>query len=84
MQKADINSSDGTAADSEQKDEGLFVCQHSSKPDVSGSATPNFLKVAVDQLLTYRTPKKIIDYIEAENMKSIIGNPPFDVSGHYR
>jgi len=51
---------------------------------VSGSATPNFLKVAVDELLTYRTPKKIIDYIEAEKMKSIIGNPPFDVFGHYR
>jgi hypothetical protein len=51
---------------------------------VSGSANPNFLKVAVDELLTYRTPKKIVDYIEAEKMKSIIGNPPFDVSGHYR
>ncbi len=51
---------------------------------IGGSATPNFLKVAVDQLLTYRTPKKIIDYIEAEKMKSITGNPPFDVSGHYR
>ena len=52
--------------------------------DVSGSATPNFLKVAVDELLTYRTPQKIVDYIEAEKMKAIIGNPPFDVSGHYR
>jgi hypothetical protein len=51
---------------------------------VSGSATPNFLKVAVDELLTYRTPKKIIDYIEAEKMKAIIGNPPYDVAGHYR
>jgi hypothetical protein len=29
---------------------------------VSGSATPNFLKLAVDELLTYRTPKKIIDF----------------------
>ncbi len=54
------------------------------KTDVSGSATPNFLKVAVDELLTYRTPKKIIDYIEAERIKAIIGNPPFDVYGHYR
>ena len=51
---------------------------------VSGSATPNFLKVAVDELLTYRTPKKIIDYIEAEKIKAIIGNPPYDVTGHYR
>jgi hypothetical protein len=52
--------------------------------DVSGSATPNFLKVAVDELFTYRTPKKIIDYIEAEKRKAIIGNPPFDVARHYR
>ena len=48
---------------------------------VSGSACPNFLKVAVDELQTYRTPQKIINYIEAEKMKSIIGNPPYDVSG---
>ena len=52
--------------------------------DVSGSATPNFLKVAVDELLTYRTPKKIVDYIETEKMKAIIGNPPYNVSGYYR
>ncbi len=50
---------------------------------VSGSATPNFLKVAVDELLTYRTPKNIVDYIQAEKMKAIIGNPPYDVDGHY-
>ena len=52
--------------------------------DVSGSATPNFLKVAVDELITYRTPKKIVEYIEAEKMKAIIGNPPYDVVWHYR
>lgn len=52
--------------------------------DVSGSATPNFLKLAVDELLTYRTPKKIIDYIEAEKLKVIIGNPTYNVNGHYR
>ena len=51
---------------------------------VSGSATPNFLKVAIDELLTYRTPKKIVDYIETEKLKAIIGNPPYDVAGHYR
>ena len=56
----------------------------SCQTDVSGSATPNFLKVAVDELLTYRTPKKIVDYIETEKMKAIIGNPPYNVSGHYR
>jgi hypothetical protein len=52
--------------------------------DVSGSATPNFLKVAVDELLTYRTPQKIVDYIEAEKIKDILGNPPYDVVGHCR
>ena len=52
--------------------------------DVSGSATPNFLKVAAHELLTYRTPKKIVDYIETEKMKAIIGNPPYNVSGYYR
>jgi hypothetical protein len=31
MQKADSNSPDGTKADSEQKDENLFVSQHSNK-----------------------------------------------------
>jgi hypothetical protein len=51
--------------------------------DVSGSATPNFLKVAVDELLTYRTPKKIVDYIKAEKMKAIICNPPYDVAWHF-
>lgn len=52
--------------------------------NVSGSATSNFLKVSVDELLTYRTPQKIVDYIETEKMKAIIGNPPYDVAGHYR
>ncbi|PJE46437.1 MAG: hypothetical protein CUR34_09465 [Sediminibacterium sp.] len=37
MQKADIIPSDGTAADSGQKVEDIFVSQHSSKPDVVGS-----------------------------------------------
>jgi hypothetical protein len=53
------------------------------KGAVSCSATPNFLKVAVDELLTYQTPKKIVDYIEAEKMKAIIGNPPYDVDRHF-
>ena len=47
---------------------------------VSGSCNPGFLKGAVDELMTYRTPKKIVDYIEAERLKVIIGNPPYDVS----
>ena len=34
MQKADSNSSARTGADSEQKDEDIFVCQHSSKSHV--------------------------------------------------
>ena len=37
----------------------------------SGSVTPNFLKVAFNELMIYRTPKKIIDYIKSENMKKI-------------
>jgi hypothetical protein len=45
--------------------------------DVSGSANPKFLLDAVNELLTYRTPKKIVDYIEAEKLKVIIGNPPY-------
>lgn len=58
--------------------------QPSCLADVSGSATPNFLKVAVNELLTYRTSQKIVNYIEAEKMKAIIGNPPYNVNGHYR
>jgi hypothetical protein len=49
------------------------------KTDVSACFTPNFIKVAVDKLITYRTPKKIIDYIEYEKMKVVIGNPPYDM-----
>ena len=47
---------------------------------VSGSASPgSFLSDAVNELLTYRTPKEIIDFIKNEETKSIIGNPPYDV-----
>ena len=46
-------------------------------PIVSGSSNPNFLLDAVNELYTYRTPKKIIDYMQGENIKAIIGNPPF-------
>jgi hypothetical protein len=47
---------------------------------ISGTANSFFLKIAVDKLITYSTPKKIINYIESEKTKAIIGNPPFDVS----
>ncbi len=47
---------------------------------VSGSCNAGFLKVAFDELMTYRTPQKIVDYIEVERLKVIIGNPPYDVS----
>ena len=53
-----------------------------NKNVVSGSCNSNYLKVAVAELLTYRTPKTIIDYIEAEKLKAIIGNPPYDVSNY--
>ncbi len=35
MQKADSNCSARTGADSEQKDEDIFVSQHSSKPQLA-------------------------------------------------
>ena len=43
MQKANSNSSDGTAADSEQKVEDTNVSQHSRKPDVVGSQSHGIL-----------------------------------------
>lgn len=46
---------------------------------VSGGFNAGFLKLAVEELRTYRTPKKIIDYIESEKIKAILGNPPYDV-----
>src|SRR4051812_46403551 len=36
--KAQLYSSAGTKADSEQNDEDMFVCQHSSKPNVVNCA----------------------------------------------
>jgi hypothetical protein len=45
--------SDRTAADSEQKDEDLFVSQHSSKPHVSSrlSVTPTIMDLLQLSLL---------------------------------
>ena len=40
----------------------------------------NFLAIAVKELLTYRTPKAIVDYIAKEQIKAIISNPPFNAS----
>ena len=40
----------------------------------------NFLAIAVKELLTYKTPKAIIDYIAKEQIKVIISNPPFNAS----
>jgi hypothetical protein len=42
MQKDDRRSQVRAAADSEQKDEDLFVCQHSCKPHVSCSFIDRF------------------------------------------
>ncbi len=44
---------------------------------ISGSCNPGFLKDAIDELETYRTPKNIIDFIKDERLKVIIGNPPY-------
>ena len=49
MQKADSNSSDGTAADSEQKVEDISVSQHSSKPHVVGSQSHDTLDNLFDK-----------------------------------
>jgi len=37
----------------------------------------NFLAVAVNELLTYRTPKRVVEIVKKERMKLIIINPPF-------
>jgi len=37
----------------------------------------NFLAVAVDELLTYRTPKRVVEIVKKERAKLIIINPPF-------
>ncbi len=39
----------------------------------------NFLAIAVSKLFEYKTPSKVIDFINAEKAKSAIGNPPFKV-----
>jgi hypothetical protein len=64
----------------EQKDDKHSVRPNSGNTIVSGSACPGFLLDAVNELETYRTPQKIVDYIEAERMKVIIGNPPYEVT----
>ena len=46
-------------------------------PSVSCSLTTNFLKTALSKLLTYRTPKEIIDYMDSEKVKLCIINPPY-------
>ena len=52
---------------------------HRRQNIVEGSIAPNFIKVAVDELLIYKTPKNIVDHIESERIKAIISNPPFDI-----
>ncbi len=41
---------------------------------IEGSNSPDFLKIAAQQLTTYKTPQSIVDYI---NINVIIGNPPY-------
>tara|TARA_R110000822_G_scaffold247784_1_gene375605 strand:- start:2478 stop:2705 length:228 start_codon:yes stop_codon:yes gene_type:complete len=40
--------------------------------------TSNFLKTALDTLLTYTTPDNVARYIE---MQSAMGNPPWKIKG---
>ena len=65
--------------DSEQKDHVTTSCHTIGNTIVSGSASPGFLFDVVNELLTYRTPKVIVDFIKNEENKCIIGNPPFNV-----
>lgn len=51
MQKDDSKSQARTAADSEQKDEDLFVSQHSSKPHVLSSGSWLVLKLLMGMSL---------------------------------
>ena len=37
----------------------------------------NFLKTAIDELLTYLTPQAIVKIIEKEKIKLLIQNPPY-------
>jgi len=39
----------------------------------------NYLEKATNELLTYYTPQKVIDFIKSEKMKTIIGNPPYKI-----
>jgi hypothetical protein len=41
------------------------------------NTTNNFLIHAVNELLTYKTPDKVIEFIKSEEVKIIILNPPF-------
>lgn len=36
----------------------------------------DFLKTAIEELLTYRTPQAVVDIILKEKIKSLIQNPP--------
>jgi hypothetical protein len=40
--------------------------------------TGNFIKTAMDTLLTYTTPDNVAKYIE---MQSAMGNPPWKIKG---
>ena len=37
----------------------------------------NFLSIELNKMLSYFTPKEIIDFIKLEQTKYVIGNPPF-------
>ena len=75
MQKADSNSSDGTAADREQKVEDTNVSQHSRKPDVVGSqSTSNVSNPNTGK----PTKKSVFDMVEETCNKNENGS--YDVS----
>jgi tRNA1(Val) A37 N6-methylase TrmN6 len=39
----------------------------------------HYLKDAVDKLFVYKTPKKIIKYVEEHKFDFLIKNPPYEV-----
>ena len=42
----------------------------------------NFIAVAVNDLLTYYTPKEIIEYVEKHKNDYVIINPPFKTKNY--
>ena len=76
MQKVDSNSSAGANADSEKKDDNIFVSQHSSKPNVVGSQCHS------TEIERYHSNITAQDYFKPDmlgKLISILPHTPFDL-----